>query len=166
MLLKAGYRTVYSVYECLSKGHTPIVTSFKRFFDGSDSRVYLQCGRPGFDPSVGKNPWRRKWQPTPIFLPGSPWMEKPHGLESIALQRVGTRPSDFTFTSGAFLIGQPVKYLPAKQETQVPSLSREDPLEKEMATYSSIISWRTPYGQRSLAGYSRWVHKCWTRLSN
>ena len=27
-------------------------------------------GRPGFDPWVGKIPWRRKWQPTPVFLPG------------------------------------------------------------------------------------------------
>ena len=26
--------------------------------------------RPGFDPCVGKIPWRRKWQPTPVFLPG------------------------------------------------------------------------------------------------
>ena len=30
----------------------------------------LQCGRPRFDPWVGKIPWRRKWQPTPVFLPG------------------------------------------------------------------------------------------------
>ena len=30
----------------------------------------LQCGRPGFDPWVGKICWRRAWQPTPIFLPG------------------------------------------------------------------------------------------------
>ena len=29
-----------------------------------------QCRRPGFDPWVGKIPWRRKWQPTPVFLPG------------------------------------------------------------------------------------------------
>ena len=29
-----------------------------------------QCGRPGFDSSVWKIPWRRKWQPTPVFLPG------------------------------------------------------------------------------------------------
>ena len=29
----------------------------------------LQCGRPGFDPWVGKIPWRRAWQPTPVFLP-------------------------------------------------------------------------------------------------
>ena len=30
----------------------------------------LQCGRPGFDPWVGKIHWRRAWQPTPVFLPG------------------------------------------------------------------------------------------------
>ena len=34
------------------------------------SRVCLQWGRPGFNPWVGKIPWRRKWQPTPAFLPG------------------------------------------------------------------------------------------------
>ena len=34
----------------------------------------LQCRRLGFDPWVGKMPWRRAWQPTPVFLPGeSPW---------------------------------------------------------------------------------------------
>ena len=87
-----------------------------------------------------------------IFAWKIPRMEKPGGLESIGLQRVRTRPSDFTFTSGAFLIAQPVKHVPAKQETRVRSLSREDPLEEEMATYSSIISWRIPYGQRSLPG--------------
>ena len=30
----------------------------------------LKCRRPGFDSWVGKIPWRRKWQPTPVFLPG------------------------------------------------------------------------------------------------
>ena len=38
-----------------------------------------------------------------------------------------------------------VKNLPAMQETQVPSLGEEDPLEKEMATYSSILAWKTPW---------------------
>ena len=33
-------------------------------------RVCLQCRRPGLNPWVGKTPWRRKWQPTPVFLPG------------------------------------------------------------------------------------------------
>ena len=49
--------------------------------------ICLQGGRPGFNPWVGKIPWRRKWQPTPVFLPGeshgrrslvgySPWVRK------------------------------------------------------------------------------------------
>ena len=38
-----------------------------------------------------------------------------------------------------------VKNLPTVQETQVPSLFEEDPLEKEMATHSSILAWRIPW---------------------
>jgi len=38
-----------------------------------------------------------------------------------------------------------VKNLPAMQETQVRSLGQEDPLEKEMATRSSIFAWRIPW---------------------
>ena len=38
-----------------------------------------------------------------------------------------------------------VKNLPATQETQVQSLGREDPLEKGMATRSSILAWRIPW---------------------
>ena len=41
---------------------------------------------------------------------------------------------------GAFLVAQMVKNLPAMQETQVQSLGQEDPLEKGMATYSSILA--------------------------
>ena len=41
------------------------------FPGGSDgTKICLQCTRPGFDPWVGKIPWKRKWQPTPVFLPG------------------------------------------------------------------------------------------------
>ena len=43
------------------------------------------------------------------------------------------------------LIGQLVKNLPPMQETQVQSLGREDPLEKEMATRPSILAWRIPW---------------------
>ena len=39
------------------------------------------------------------------------------------------------------LVAQTVKGLPAMQEIQVPSLGEEDPLEKEMATHSSILAW-------------------------
>ena len=49
-----------------------------------------------------------------------------------------------TFQSGASLIAQSVKNLPAMQETWVRSLGQEDPLEKEMATHSSILAWRIP----------------------
>ena len=46
-----------------------------------------ECGKPGFNPWVGKISWRRKWQPTPVFFPGksherkslvgySPWGHK------------------------------------------------------------------------------------------
>ena len=40
------------------------------FPGGSVERIYLQCGRTGFDPWVGKIPWRREWQPTPVIWPG------------------------------------------------------------------------------------------------
>ena len=42
----------------------------------------------------------------------------------------------------ASLVAQRLKRLPAIWETQVQSLGREDPLEKELATHSSIIAWR------------------------
>ena len=43
------------------------------------------------------------------------------------------------------------------QETWVQSLGQEDPLEKEMATHSSILAWES-YGLRSLVGYGPWIH--------
>ena len=52
-------------------------------------RTRLPCGRSGFDPWVGKIPWRRAWQPNPIFFPGqSPWTEEPGRLQSMGSQRV------------------------------------------------------------------------------
>ena len=66
--------------------------------------VCLRCGSRGFNPWVGKIPWRRKWQPTPVFLPGEShgsclenpmdggaWWITVHG---VAKSR--TRLSDFT----------------------------------------------------------------------
>ena len=45
----------------------------------------------------------------------------------------------------ASLVVQRLKRLPAMWETWVRSLGREDPLEKEMATHSSILAWRIPW---------------------
>ena len=47
-----------------------------------------------------------------------------------------------------------VKNLPAKRETQIRPLGWEDPLEKGMATHSSILAWKNP--QKTLEGYSPW----------
>ena len=46
---------------------------------------------------------------------------------------------------GASLVAQMVKHLPIMQETLVQSLGQEDPLEKEMATYSGTLAWRIPW---------------------
>ena len=57
----------------------------------------------------------------------------------------------------ASLVAQLVKNLPAMQESQVLSLGREDPLEKEMATHSSILACRIPWTEEP-GGYSPWGH--------
>ena len=56
---------------------------------------------------------------------------------------------------GASLVAQTVKTLPAMQETRVPSLSWEDPSEKEMAIHSRILAGES-HRQRSLTGCSPW----------
>ena len=43
------------------------------------------------------------------------------------------------------LVAQMVKRLPTRRETRVLSLAWEDPLEKEMATHSSVLAWRIPW---------------------
>ena len=45
----------------------------------------------------------------------------------------------------ASLVAQRLKHLPLMRETWVQSLGQEDPLEKEMATHSSILAWRIPW---------------------
>ena len=49
--------------------------------------------------------------------------------------------------SGASLVAEMVKNVPAVQETQVRPLGREDPREKEMATHSSTLAWEIPWTQ-------------------
>jgi len=60
-----------------------------RWHKGKESAC--QCRRCRFDPWVRKIPWSRKWQLTPIFLPGKiPWTEEDlGGLQSVGSQRVG-----------------------------------------------------------------------------
>ena len=46
-------------------------------------------------------------------------------------------------------MAQQVKNPPAMQETQIQHLGQEDPLEEEMATYSSILAWKIPWTEES-----------------
>ena len=64
--------------------------------------------------------------------------------------------------SWASLGAQLVKNPPAIKEAWAQSLGGEDPLEKEMATQSSIFAWEELHGQKSPAGYSPWGHKSQT----
>ena len=64
---------------CIQK-HFPGGTS-----GGEPTCQCRRCKRPGFDPWVGKIPWKRKWQPTPVFLPGDlmdrgAWRATVHGI--------------------------------------------------------------------------------------
>ena len=75
------------------------------FPGGSDNKVSVyKCGRPGFNLWVGKIPWRRKWQPTPVLLP-----RKSHGRRSLvqatvhAVAKSWTRLSDFTYSQVLYL---------------------------------------------------------------
>ena len=70
-----------------------IIYIYIDFPGGSDRKVScLQCRRPGFDPWVGKILWRRKWQPTPVLLPG-----KSHGQRSmVGYSPQGRKESDTT----------------------------------------------------------------------
>ena len=96
--------------------------------------------------------WRRKWQPTPMFLPGESqgW----GSLVGCCLwgHRVGHDWSDLAAAAaelihshGASLVAQMVKNLPVMQETQVLSRGQEDSLKKGIATHSSILAWRIPW---------------------
>ena len=58
---------------------------------GSDDKVCLQCERPRLNPWVRKISWRRKWQPTLVFLPG-----KSHGWRSLVGSTWGCKESDMT----------------------------------------------------------------------
>ena len=61
--------------------------------------------------------------------------------------------------SWAFLMAQIVKNRPIKQETWVRSLGQEDPLQKGMATYSSILAWRIPWTGESGEQQSMWLQR-------
>ena len=88
--LSPNFVLLFMVYECFMIIVVVVVVKMllseqtllavQDFPGGSDGKsICLQSGRPGFDPWVGQIPWRRKWQPTSVLLPG-----KSHGQRSLA----------------------------------------------------------------------------------
>ena len=84
-------------------------------------------------------------------LPSTSMEIEPHAAIAVDLQHVR-----------ASLVAQRLKRLPARQETRVQSLGREDPPEKEMATHSRILAWRIPWmeepGRLQFTGSQRVGH--------
>ena len=78
------------------------------------------CGRPGFDLWVGKIPWRRKWQPTPVLLPGKFYGQRslvgysPWGRE----ESDTTEPLHFHFSLSCIGEGNgnPLQFLPGESQ--------------------------------------------------
>ena len=66
----------------------------------------------------------------------------------------------------ASLVVQLVKNPPAMQETLVRFLGREDPLEEEMTTHSSILAWEIPWTEEPGRVQSKGLQKRWKGLSN
>ena len=109
-----------------------------------------------------EDPWRRKWQSTPVLLPG-----KSHGQRRLVGCRLWSHKESDTTEQLSFpfilildqqsgyyftflllqvmvLMAQIVKNMTSMWETRVQSLGGEDPLEKGMATHSTILAWRIP----------------------
>ena len=77
-------RLISEVFYIL-KNKVQLLDGLPRWLSGKESAY--QYRRHGFDPWVRKVTWRRKWQPTPVFLPG-----KSHGQRSLAgLQSMGSQ---------------------------------------------------------------------------
>ena len=69
------------------------------------------------------------------------------------------------FLIGPSLVPLTVKNVPAMQETWIQSLGQEDPLEKGMATHSSIPAWRIPRDREAWWAIAHGVAKSWIQLS-
>ena len=100
-----------------------------------------------------------------------PWKDKPGMPQPARLQKSWTQLSDWTelkLEMARVNIDMRLKHLPPMWETQVRSLGQEDPLEKEMATHSSILAWRIPWteelGRLQSTGLQRVGHDWVTSL--
>ena len=111
-------------------------------------RLAYNVGDLGSIPGLGRSSGEGNGTPLQYSCLENPmdrgaWWATVHGFT-----KRQTRLSDFTFHFQSFwasLVAQLVKNPPTMQETQVRFLGGEDPLEKEMATHSSILAWEIPW---------------------
>ena len=99
---------------------SPPGSSVHRDSPGKNTGVGCHALLQGIFPIQGSNPgllhcrkipWRRTWQPTPVFLPGeSLWTEEPGGLQSLGSQRVGHDERLTISTNGGVLTALPSVY--------------------------------------------------------
>ena len=78
------FHRLYSPWGRKESDRTERLSLSPRWLSGKESACHcrrLQIQR--FDPWVGKIPWRRKWQPTPVFLMEKLWTEEPGGLREL-----------------------------------------------------------------------------------
>ena len=111
-------------------------------------------------PGEGDGAWQSKmplYGEIAIFLFMFPFSEGRHVTSSTFWEQLVLGIALGSLVSGichaiihwVFLVAQMVKNLPAMQETPVRSLGQKDPLEKGMATHSSILAWRIPWTEKS-----------------
>ena len=127
---------------------------FKTAWVGA-SQVALGVKNPpanaGDTRDLGLIPWRRKWDPIPVFFPHrSVGRESAFNAGDPSLIPGWGRPPgegiDYLLLYfWASFVAQLVKNPPAMWETRVRSLDWEDPLEKGKATHSSMLAWRIPW---------------------
>ena len=108
----------------------------------------MVSSRPHFTPAP--NPHDHPWGPMVFHVSVMMMMAR----EPSCRQRLSPKLSLFPnkllpHNNQASLVAQIVKNLPTMWETRVQSLGWEDPLEKEMATHSSILAWRIPWTEES-----------------
>ena len=149
---------------------------------GSEGKASAcNAGDPGSIPGSGRSPGEGNGNPLQYSCLKNPndrgvWQARVHGIT-----KSQTRLSDFHFHChvhaykvlsglltriGASLVAQRIKHLPAMQETQVRFLGWEDPLEKKMATHSSVLAWRIPWTEEpgELHGVASAGHNLGTKL--
>ena len=108
----------------------------------SGKEFTYQCRRHrsrGFSPWVGKIPWRRKWKPTPVFLPG-----KCHGQRSLAgYSPWGHKDSDTKYTTNVTEEG-----LPWWLSGEEPACQRHQRRDRGSKSHPPPREWQTPGGAR------------------